>query len=297
MLSATSSENRIDNPAVRWPAVSAVETCYRHPDRPTRVHCTRCGRPICPDCMTPAPVGHHCPTCVAEARRGTRRLRLRLRRPRSAALSVLGLNVVLFVVDAVVRASGRGTLLEGGAMVPILVAAGEWYRLITAMFLHIGLFHLLLNSFAIYVFGGLVEQALGTVRFLAVYLVTGFAASAASFAFGPPDRASVGASGAVFGLLGAWLAYNLRRRSLSLGRANIQWVVMLIGINLVLGLVVPRIDWLAHVGGLVAGVAAGFVAEGIGRRTVRVFSQVAGLTLVGAGAAILAVWRAADLTA
>jgi rhomboid protease GluP len=182
-------------------------------------------------------------------------------------------------------------------MVPVLVAQGEWYRLVTAMFLHIGLFHLLLNSFAIYVFGSLIEQVLGTVRFLAVYLLTGFAAGAVSFAFGSPDRAAVGASGAVFGLLGAWLVYNLRRRSLSLGRANVQWALMLIGINLVFGLVVPRIDWLAHLGGLVAGVVAGYVAEGIGRRTVRTASQVAGLTLLLVGAAALAAWRAAALTA
>ena len=247
--------------------------------------------------MTPAPVGHHCPTCVGEARRSAPRLRPLLPRPRSAATALIAANVALFVIDAIFRAAGRGSLLELGAMVPVLVAQGEWYRLVTAMFLHIGLFHLLLNSFAIYVFGSLIEQVLGTVRFLAVYLLTGFAAGAVSFAFGSPDRAAVGASGAVFGLLGAWLVYNLRRRSLSLGRANVQWALMLIGINLVFGLVVPRIDWLAHLGGLVAGVVAGYVAEGIGRRTVRTASQVAGLTLLLVGAAALAAWRAAALTA
>jgi membrane associated rhomboid family serine protease len=277
--------------------MAAVETCYRHPDRPTRVHCTRCGRPICPDCMTPAPVGHHCPTCVAEARRSAPRLRPLLPRPRSAATAIIAVNVALFVIDAVLRATGRGSLLELGAMVPALVAGGDWYRLVTAMFLHVGLFHLLLNSFAIYVFGSLVEQVLGTARFLVVYLLTGFAAGAASFAFGPPDRAAVGASGAVFGLLGTWLVYNLRRRSLSLGRANVQWALMLIGINLVFGLVVPRIDWLAHLGGLVAGLAAGFLAEGVGRRTVRTASQVAGLALLLVGAVALAAWRAAAFTA
>jgi membrane associated rhomboid family serine protease len=275
----------------------AVETCYRHPERITRVHCTRCGRPICPDCMTPAPVGHHCPTCVGEARRSAPRARPVIPRPRSAATAILAVNIAVFVLDAILRASGRGSLLELGAMVPGLVAQGEWYRLVTAMFLHVGLFHLLLNSFAIYVFGNLIEQVLGTARFLAIYLVTGFAASAVSFAFGPPDRAAVGASGAVFGLLGAWLAYNLRRRSLSFGRANVQWALMLIGINLVFGLVVPRIDWLAHLGGLVAGLIAGYLAEGVGRRAVRVSTQVVGLGLLLVGAAALAAWRAAVLTA
>jgi membrane associated rhomboid family serine protease len=273
------------------------ETCYRHPDRPTRVHCTRCGRPICPECMTPAPVGHHCPTCVAEARRSAPRLRPRLPRPRSVATAIIAVNVAVFVIDAVLRASGGSpSLLAAGAMIPVLVAQGEWYRLVTAMFLHIGLFHLLLNCFAIYVFGGLVEQALGSARFLTIYLVTGFAGSAASFAFGDPARAAAGASGAVFGLLGAWLVFNFRRRSLMLGRANVQWALMLIGINLVFGLVIPRIDWLAHAGGLVAGVAAGFAAEGIGRRTARTASQVAGLVVLVAVSAALVAWRAAALT-
>jgi membrane associated rhomboid family serine protease len=275
--------------------MASAETCYRHPDRPTRVHCTRCGRPICPECMTPAPVGHHCPTCVAEARRESPRLRRTFPRPRSAATAVLAVNVAVFVIDAVARASGRGSLLEVGAMIPELVATGQWYRLVTAMFIHVGLLHLAFNSFAIYVFGSLVEQALGSVRFLAVYLITGFAASAVSFAFGDPGRAAVGASGAVFGLLGVWLAYNLRRRSLSLGRANMQWALMLIGINLAFGLIVPQIDWLAHVGGLVAGVAAGLVVEGVGRRALRAATQVAGLALLLLGSAALAAWRAATL--
>jgi membrane associated rhomboid family serine protease len=277
--------------------MSSMEACYRHPDRPTRVHCTRCGRPICPDCMTPAPVGHHCPTCVGEARRSTPRLRPRLPRPRSAATAILAVNVALFVIDALLRAGGRGSLLEAGAMIPSLVAQGQWYRLVTAMFLHVGVFHLALNSFALYLFGSLVEQVLGTVRFLAVYLVTGFVASAASFAIGDPRTAAVGASGAVFGLLGVWLAYNLRRRSLSMARANVQWALMLIAINLAIGFAIPGIDNVAHLGGLVAGVAAGFLVEGLGRRAVRVATQVAGLAVLLVGAAALVAWRAAALTA
>jgi rhomboid protease GluP len=211
-------------------------------------------------------------------------------------MTILVVNVAVFAIDAVLRATDRGSLLEWGALIPGLVAQGEWYRLVTAMFLHVGIFHLLLNSFAIYVFGGLVEQALGTARFVAVYLVTGFAASTVSFAFGDPARAAVGASGAVFGLLGAWLAYNLRRRSLSFGRANVQWVLMLLAVNLVFGLVVPRIDWLAHVGGLVAGLLAGFLVEGVGRRAARLASQIAGLSLLLLGSAALAAWRVASLT-
>ena len=275
--------------------MASVDTCYRHPDRTTRVHCTRCGRPICPDCMTPAPVGHHCPVCVGEARQSARRLRPALPRPRSVTTAIIAVNIGVFVLDAILRAAGVGSLLEAGAMIPALVARGEWYRLVTAMFLHVGLFHLALNGFALYVFGGLVEQVLGSARFLGIYLVTGFAGSAVSFAFGDPSRAAVGASGAVFGLLGAWLAYNLRRRSLGLAQANVRWVLMLLAINLAFGLILPRIDWLAHLGGLAAGLVGGFLIEGVGRRAARTASQIGALFLVTAGAGALVAWRATAL--
>jgi membrane associated rhomboid family serine protease len=247
--------------------------------------------------MTPAPVGHHCPTCVAEGRREARRIRRPLARPRSVTAAILAVNVGVFVIDAILGLTGRGdTLLEAGAMVPLMVARGEWWRLITAMFLHIGLLHLAFNSLALYVFGGLIESALGAKRMVALYLVTGFAASVTSFTFGSPASAAAGASGAIFGLLGAWLAYNLRRRSLSLARANVQSALFLIGINLVFGFTVPGIDNLAHLGGLVAGVAAGFAAEGFGRRATRTASQLGGLTLITVVALALAAWRATQLS-
>jgi membrane associated rhomboid family serine protease len=274
-----------------------VETCYRHPGEATRVHCTRCGRPICPECMTPAPVGHQCPECVAEGRRSARRVRRAIPRPRSAVMVLLGINVVVFLVEMALGGSTNlSVLARMGAMVPGLVAQGEYWRLVTAMFLHIGIPHLLLNSLGLYIFGNLIEQALGTVRFLAIYLVSGFVASVASFAFGSPVALAAGASGAIFGLLGAWLAYNLRRRSLSLARANIQGALVLIAINVVFGLSVPGIDNLAHIGGLAAGVVAGFLAEGVGPRATRNVTAVGGLALLVLGAAALAAWRAAALT-
>jgi membrane associated rhomboid family serine protease len=245
--------------------------------------------------MTPAPVGHHCPTCVAEGRRAVRRARPRLPRPRSATTALLVIIVGVFGLDVVLRLVGGISLIELGAMIPGRVADGEWWRLITATFLHVGVLHLALNAFGLYVFGSLVEDALGTVRFLAIYLVAGFAASAVSFAFGSPGVAAVGASGAVFGLLGTWLAYNLRRRSLSLARANIQWALMLVGLNLAFGLAVPGIDNLAHVGGLVAGALAGFAAEGVGRRRVRALTGATGFAAIVVAAAALTAWRAASL--
>ena len=269
-----------------------VEVCYRHPGEPTRVHCTRCGRPICPACMTPAPVGHHCPECVAQGRKETRRIRASIPQPRSATTAILAVNVIVFAVELLV---GRDEVLSRGAMIPALVAQGEWWRLVTAMFLHVNVVHLLLNSLALYVFGGLVESALGTARFLAVYLITGFVGSAVSYAFGSPFIAAAGASGAIFGLLGAWLAFNLRRRSLSLARSNVQGALMLIAINLVFGFVVPGIDWLAHVGGLAAGIVAGFAAEGFGPRSSRAVTGAMGMTLLLLTGVALTAWRTAAL--
>lgn len=273
-----------------------VETCYRHPNEETRVHCTRCGRPICPECMTPAPVGHHCPTCVAEGRRTARPVRLRRPRIRSVAGALIAINVGVFALGVILGLTGRISLLQLGAMIPGRVADGEWWRLVTATFLHVGVLHLALNAFGLYIFGTLIEQTLGGARFLALYLVTGFAASAVSFAFGSAGVAAVGASGAVFGLLGAWLAYNLRRRSLSMARANVQWALMLVGINLAFGLAVPGIDNLAHIGGLAAGVLAGFAAEGVGARRLRALTGAGGLTLLVAAAVVLTAWRAASLS-
>ena len=216
-------------------------------------------------------------------------------RPRSATTAILAVNVAVFGLDVVLRLAGGNRLLEAGAMVPVLVARGEWWRLLTAMFLHVSVLHLALNSFGLYLFGNLVEQSLGTARMVTLYLVTGFCASAVSFAFGPVGVAAVGASGAVFGLLGAWLAYNLRRRSLAMARANVQWALLLIGINLVFGLSVPGIDNLAHVGGLVAGLVAGLGIEGVGRRRTRAVSAAVTMAALVMAATALAAWGASSL--
>ena len=246
--------------------------------------------------MTPAPVGHHCPTCVAEGRKESKRIRRPLGRPRSVTTALLVINLAVFGIDAVLGAMGRPRMLFGaGAMVPLLVVEGEWWRLLTAMFLHFTVVHLAFNSLALYVFGQLIEAALGSRRMLALYLVTGFAASCASFAFISPRGTGAGASGAIFGMLGAWLVYNLRRRSLSLARSNIQLALLLIGINLVFGFTVPGIDNVAHIGGLIAGLAAGFVVEGVGRGVTRVASRVGGLTLIVIASVALAAWRVSQL--
>lgn len=273
------------------------ETCYRHPKEETRVHCTRCNRPICPECMNPAPVGHHCPQCVAEARRSVRRPR-RLRAPSSLAMVILGINVAVFVVEIALGATTNiFVLVDMGALVPGLVADGQYWRLITPIFLHASVFHILFNSWALYIFGSLVEGTFGTIRFAAIYLITGFAASVASMVAGNPAIAAVGASGAIFGLLGAWLAYNLRRRQLTLAQANIRLALILVALNLVFGFSVRGIDNSAHIGGLIAGVIAGVAAEGFGRRGVRVAVQVVGLAALFAVAVVVATVRVSSLRA
>jgi len=284
-----------------------LETCYRHPRVVTGVHCTRCGRPICPDCMTPAPVGYQCPECVRDARRtapGGRRVRVRfiLGRPGSITTTLLVVNVAMFLVETVLGGGGSlgggpsaRTLFDLGALYPPAIAQGhQYWRLITAMFLHAGLLHIALNMYALYLFGYLIENAFGAGRFLAIYFIAGFLASVTSFAFGPIGEVGVGASGAIFGLLGAWVAYNYRRRSSALAAAQLQWALILIALNTVLAVSFRAIDWRAHLGGLVAGVAAGWLAEGWGPPQVRRFVRVGGLAaLVLLGIAVT-VWRVAS---
>lgn len=286
-----------------------IETCYRHPRVATGVHCTRCGKPICPECMTAAPVGYQCPDCVRDARRTApgRRVRVKfiLGRPGSITTLLLIVNIAMFLVETML--GGTNALLDGptpdklfqlGAMYPPAIAHAvglpehhQYWRLITAMFLHIGVIHLAFNMYALYLFGYLIENALGWIRFLAVYFVAGFIGSVTSFAFGPINTVGAGASGAIFGLLGAWIAYNYRRRGTALAEANLRWALMLIAINTVIAVGFRSIDWRAHAGGLVAGVVAGWLAEGFGPRQIRPFVQIGGLlALVLIGVALTA-WR------
>jgi membrane associated rhomboid family serine protease len=278
-----------------------LETCYRHPRVVTGVHCTRCGRPICTDCMRPAPVGYQCPECVAEAQRTAPRRRPNagslLRRSGSFTRVLLLVNVAMFLVEAVLGGSDslfRGpdvrTLFDLGAMYPPAIALGDQYwRLITPVFLHAGLIHLAFNSYALYLLGFLVEESFGKARFLVLYFGAGFLASVTSFTIGPVQQVGVGASGAIFGLLGAWVAFNYRRRTSPMASANLRWALMMIGLNVILGFSIPGIDWRAHFGGLVAGALLGGAMEGFGPRSVQPVVQTgAALVVILAGVALTA---------
>ena len=281
------------------PPAPTIEVCYRHPAVQTKVHCTRCDRPICPDCMIQAPVGFQCPECVDEARKEFRRGPGRALRGGASATKVLLIAIsAMFVVEIVM--GGPGSLLQGpdgqtlfdlGAMFPPAVANGQYWRLFSAMFLHAGLLHIGFNAYALWLFGRGIEGSLGRTWFVVLYFVSGFVASAASYAFGPVGALSVGASGAIFGIFGGFIAYNYRRRHTALGAANLRSAVTLILLNALLAIGYRAIDWRAHLGGLVAGLLVGYVADALGsRRNARLIQVLAIAALIGVGVA-LAVWR------
>lgn len=227
----------------------ATRTCYRHTERATGASCTRCERPICPDCMIQAPVGHHCPTCVQEGRRDMRRVRRVGFAPgpgiRAGAVvgALIAVNVFVFVAD-LVDPGLTGRYADNALLV---AREGEYYRMLTAAFLHAGLVHLGFNMFGLYLFGSQVEQALEPPRFITLYLLAALGGSACSHFFGLPATFGVGASGAVFGVLGA---YYVIARFRGLDTSQVGGLIV---VNLFLGAVVPRIDNAAHVGGLVTG--------------------------------------------
>jgi membrane associated rhomboid family serine protease len=284
------------------PPAPTIEVCYRHPDVQTRVHCTRCDRPICPDCMIPAPVGHQCPECVEQARRDFRSGPGRaLRGGVSATKALLVAIAIPFVIEVVVGGpqalfSPSGLLLfDLGAMQPIAVADGQFWRLFTAMFLHAGLLHVALNAYFFWLFGRMVEASFGRTWMVLIYVVAGFLASVASYAFGPVTTLAVGASGAISGVFGAFIAYNYRRREHAMNAANLRLALTVIVLNAVIAIGYSSIDWRAHVGGLVAGFALGYLADSSGparQRAVVRFAGVATLVVIGIA---LVLWRTAEI--
>jgi membrane associated rhomboid family serine protease len=180
-------------------------------------------------------------------------------------------------------------------MQPYLIANGQYWRLFTAMFLHAGILHIGFNAYALYLIGGMIESNYGRAKMPLIYFVTGFLASVASYVFGLANAVAVGASGAIFGIFGAFIAYNYRRRHLALASANLRWAIMLIVLNAFLALGFGAIDWRAHLGGLVAGIAAGALAEGGGSASRRRAIQIAGFAALVAIGVIGVVIRTAAI--
>lgn len=284
-------------------SASDPAVCYRHPDREAHIRCVRCERRICPDCMIPASVGFQCPECVKAGNKAVRQATTvfggRVTGDAGWVSKVLiGVNVVAFVLQQVVTGfTARYYDLAAFPPPPfqprIGVAAGEYYRLLTSAFLHANVLHIALNMYALYLFGPPVEAALGRIRFVALYLIAAVGGSAMSYAFGNPVQPSLGASGAIFGLLGAYLVINRR-----LGR-DTSGVMALLLINLAFGFLVPRIDWRAHLGGLIFGALCAAVvayapAKPAARRTA---VQVAGLVTAAVLVVVIVVLRTAQLQA
>lgn len=234
-----------------------LPTCYRHPDRETRLACSNCARPVCVDCVRSADVGQRCLECAAPAPgadgfdggaapsvRGG---------PPVFTYAVIAICVAVSVVTLLVPSLGDRAVFAFG-QINEFVAQGEWWRVLSSAFLHADVAHLAFNMWALYVLGPQLEREVGSVPFAAFYLASAIAGGAAYF-FLQPGGVAVGASGAVFGLLGAWLVASYRGRKHPVGRASFQQLMLVLGLSVLMS-VVPgsRIAWEAHAGGFVAGV-------------------------------------------
>lgn len=260
-------------------------TCVRHPGRAARLRCPRCERPACRSCAVHTGAGRICIDCAAELREQPT---AREHRGTPGVVAVLVLNGLAFAGQFLLPG-----LVESFGAVPPAIAAGEWYRLLTPAVLHAGALHLAFNSFALWIYGPSVERAFGSLRFAAVYLVSGFLGGALSYAFGPCRVIGVGASGAIFGLLGALLVYLFHlRRSAPIAR-SLQGILTIVGINLVIGFTVPGIDNLAHLGGLAGGA---LVTEGWERSAGKPWARAAVPAAVAGLGVVLAMWRTATFS-
>jgi membrane associated rhomboid family serine protease len=273
-------------------SATVERTCYRHPDRVTGLSCSECGRPICTECMTMAPVGIRCPEHSGRPQ-GVDRVTSGVRRASYEGIgakvtrALIAINVLVYIAE-LLTGSGvdatRGWIYQNGALlangvkvgdtlaglpahVPfpdlVGVAHGEWWRMLSAAFLHYGPFHLLLNMLALWWFGSMLEQRIGSGRFLAIYLVSGLAGSAGALML-DPTTPTVGASGAIFGILGAGLVMETVHRDYVFGGSALGVIVL----NLVFTFSVSNISIGGHIGGLLGGAVCAFGFSRFGRGSV-----------------------------
>lgn len=247
---------------------ATTPVCYRHPDRATRLACSECERPICVDCSYDAAVGQKCPECAGPQGRqqvihaGRQMQQGTTFQTAPVTMTLIAINVLIYVAG-LLSVELRSDLINNFAQLNLAVQDGEWWRSLTATFLHGGTMHLLFNMYALYLLGGRMEPGVGSGPFAGIYLASALAGSAASFFLGPDTVVidgrlfaappSVGASGAIFGLFGAWMINAYRARHTPAGRAMLNQFGVLLAINLALPLLIPNIDWRAHLGGLAAG--------------------------------------------
>jgi membrane associated rhomboid family serine protease len=283
------------------------KTCYRHPDRVTGLSCSECGRPICTECMTMAPVGIRCPEHSGRPQ-GVQRVTHGVKRASFEGVgskvtrALIGINVAVYIAELATGGGVNGVgsrIYEKGVLIAVArdssgqlvgVAEGDWWRLITSAFLHYGPFHLLLNMLALYWFGTLLERRIGSGRYLLLYLVSGLAGSAGALVL-DPTTPTVGASGAIFGILGAGLVLE-RQRDYVFGGSALGIIV----INLIFTFSISNISIGGHIGGLIGGAAAtlGLSRFGRGHAAYGRAGLLGVLTIVAVGIAAVGVayWKA-----
>jgi membrane associated rhomboid family serine protease len=264
-------------------ATTTENRCYRHPDRESFVKCQRCGRTICGECQTIAPVGVHCPECVREARAsapsGARPIARRFARAVGTSsqrpivtYTLIGICLVIYGIQFLTGNVVTNALIYA----PSLTLSQPW-RMLTSIFIHESILHVGLNMYSLWLVGPALERMLGRVRYLALYLLAGFGGSVGVLLLAPANEAVLGASGAIFGLFGAY--FLIARR---LGGNATQFLIVIV-LNLVIGFIPGfGIAWQAHVGGLAVGLLLAFVyleTRQPGRRGVQI--------LLTAGVAVL----------
>lgn len=255
------------NPAAQPQA--ALPGCWWHPNRPTGLSCSRCGRPACPDCLQEAPVGFQCTDCVHAGSQQQRRQQrtyqeagfgqrtvfgARLSQSVLITQVILAVNVLVFLVTALQARSltdnHLGSLFQYGSLYgDATLGHGEWWRVLTSGFLHYGPIHIAVNMFSLWMMGRALEQVCGRGRYLALYFVSMLGASAAVLLFGNPAEypGTAGASGALFGLMGAYAIIVLKLR------LNPTSLLITLALNAFITFGIPGISIYAHVGGLVTG--------------------------------------------
>ncbi|HTN55057.1 MAG TPA: rhomboid family intramembrane serine protease [Microbacterium sp.] len=267
--------------------------CYRHPDRQSFVLCQRCLRTICPECQTQGPVGVICPECMKEQRKSQspaqRKAQRRWGGRPGGAVAMAGRSGRPLVTYALLALTSLISLLQllpgiGNEITQRLLFAGAYlypdlspfpfepWRLLTAALVHGGFIHLALNMLALWMLGQILEPMLGRGRYLALYLISALGGSVA-VALIDPAAATVGASGAIFGLMAALLI---------VGRhvgANVTGILVILAINFAFSFIVSGIAWQAHLGGAVIGALIAFIYTRTRRRDQRIW-QIALLVAV-----------------
>jgi membrane associated rhomboid family serine protease len=258
-----------------------MPVCYRHPSRETGVSCSSCGRPICPDCMTPTSVGMRCPEC-ARQRTKVRTVRSTSRAP-TVTQALIALNVIVFLAETATGASLGGVSGNGGWVFshgalfgPAITVQHQYWRLLTAGFLHDGILHILFNMIFLYFIGIQLEPAIGRLNFAFIYGASLLAGSFGSLLF-TPDSLTIGASGAIFGIFGAMIVV-ARSRGISIWQSGLGLVLL---INLIYSVSVAGISLGGHLGGLASGLICGWLVVEVGERRRQANLALAGCVLVG----------------